>query len=89
MRVKTFMFEVTNWSSRAFDDDKNTQSFRESKAKLKSAEEIDEEVNHFCDSVKVADIQTSVLHQQYHNNGRGNTMILVYTILYSEIESEG
>lgn len=47
---------------------------------------IDSKINNFIKDKKVIDIKTNTIDIRYHNNGYSNTVALVYTILYENLE---
>lgn len=83
MRVKVFRFRVSNAASRPCTGDIGEKWFDKSKAELKSNEYIEDTINSFLDKVNRAiDIKVNTVDVGFHNNGRGNTVDLVYTVLY-------
>ena len=86
MKIKVFKFEVANASSSPFADDRNSSWFSKKQARLSTPSAIEKTINKFTATVKVEDIKVSTVNVHYHNNGRGNTIELWYTILYSELK---
>ena len=88
MKIRVFRFRVSNPASYILRDDEKTEWFNERKCELYCPEEIEEIVNDFINSkgVKVIDIKVNTVEVHYHNNARGNTVDLVYTIMYEEQE---
>ena len=82
-KVKLFKFEVSNWSSRPIGKDSVTIAYEQSQAELVSEEDIEFVINAFISDKKVAAIDVRTIEINKHNNGRGNTVHLLYTILYS------
>lgn len=58
--------------------------FKERLAELKSEKDIERIINEFLykEAKKVLEIKVNTVDVEYHNNARGNTVDLVYTILY-------
>lgn len=84
MKVKVMRFRVSNAASAPSCNDYKEQWYRDRKAELVSEAEIEAKVNAFISNVKVVDIKVSTVEVHYHNNARGNTVDLVYTIMYEE-----
>ena len=84
VQIKVFEFEISNASSAPTSDDLSMSWYREAQSKIASPEQIEEEINHFIDmcTKEVIDIKTNVCEVRYHNNGRGNTNKIIYTIIY-------
>lgn len=84
MRVKVFRFRVSNAaSSPCGSSDKKELWFRERMSELISPEQIEDTVNSFLDAVnRVVGIEVNTVDVNYHNNARGNTVDLIYTIMY-------
>jgi hypothetical protein len=82
MKIKVFKFEVSNASSKAFSDDKQKDWYYTQQARLKTPNEIEDIINEFCKDKDVVDIKIQTVDVEYHNNGRGNTIELWYTIMY-------
>lgn len=82
MRVKVFRFKVSNWTSSAFESDKEKSNYYDSLKELVSEHDIEESVNSFITDKEVVSITVTPVDVHYHNNGRGNDIDLVYTILY-------
>lgn len=83
-KVKIFRFEVSNAASRSCDNDKNQSWYRNKLEKLDNEEYIEEYINDFIKGVNVISININTIDVGYHNNGRGNTIHLIYTIVYNE-----
>lgn len=81
--VKIFKFEVSNASSSPLSDDERKDWFKKAQKKLVTAEYIEETINSFIKDKSVQDIKVNNVDEKYHNNGRGNTVFLVYTIIYN------
>jgi len=84
MKVKVFRFRVSNAASSPCPDDYRENWFKERLAELKSEKDIECIINKFLykKGKKVLDIKVNMIDVEYHNNARGNTIDLVYTILY-------
>lgn len=84
MKIKLFRFEVSNASSLALESD----WYKNDKEKIVSEGMIENIVNDFIYDKNVIDIKVNNADVNYHNNARGNTIHLLYTIMYEEIEKE-
>lgn len=84
VKIKVFRFEVSNCTSAAFDDDYRSSWYKQNINKLSSEEDIENEINSFCDTHNIINIKTDTIDVNYHNNARGNTIHLIYTIIYQE-----
>lgn len=84
VQIKVFEFEISNASSAPTRDDLSMSWYREAQKKIVSPEQIEEEINNFIEmcTQEVIDIKTNVYEVHYHNNGRGNTNKIIYTIIY-------
>lgn len=86
MYIKTFRFRVSNPASSAFADDKDTKWYKERMAEIVTEAEITKKINHYINTSiadrEVVDIKITPVDVNYHNNGRGNTVDLIYTIMY-------
>ena len=82
-KVKVFRFEVSNWSSGAFDDDKKNSYYSSAQRAIATEEQIEEIINDFAKNNIIISINTDAIQVQNHNNGRGNTVHLIYSILYN------
>ena len=82
-KVKVFRFEVSNSTSAALSDDLNSACYKNNQKKLVSEEMIESIINEFIKDKNIESINTNNIDINYHNNGRGNTIHLIYTILYS------
>lgn len=81
MKIKVFKFEVCNWAVDLTDEQKNARS-REALQRISNEEDIENTINNFIENKDVLQIITNNIDVNYHNNGRYNTIQLVYTILY-------
>lgn len=84
MKVKGFRFRVSNAASSPCPEDYKKDWFKERLAELKSEKDIERIINEFLykEAKKVLDIKVNTVDVEYHNNARGNTVDLIYTILY-------
>lgn len=84
MKIKVFKFEVTNFTTtyNAEDRRKANQYQIDAMNRIYEPEEIEDIINDAIKGLNVVDIKVNVLHTDYHNNGRSNTMHMVYTIMY-------
>lgn len=84
MKVKIFRFRVSNAASSPRPDDYRESWFKKRLAELESEKDIECIINEFLykEVKKVLDIKVNTVDVGYHNNARGNTIDLVYTILY-------
>ena len=84
MKVKIFRFRVSNWTSIALERDKTDCQYKEAKKEVMTEEQIETIVNDFIREKNIVSIDVSTVDVEYHNNGRGNTVDLIYTIVYKE-----
>lgn len=84
-KVKVFRFRVSNWTTLSFDKDKKMLAHTEAQKELVSEEQIEEIINNFIVDKQVKDIIVNTVDVHFHNNGRSNSIDLVYTVLYREI----
>ena len=84
MKVKVFKFLVSNPASSMLAGDEKNASFRECMSQLKKPEDIENVINAFCCDKDVIGINVNEIDVKYHNNGRGNTIELWYTIIYRQ-----
>lgn len=82
MKIKVFRFKVSNWSSSAFEDDKKHSDYKQAQNELVSEAQIEYVVNGFIKNKQNVSIMVTPVDVHYHNNGRGNDIELVYTIMY-------
>ena len=86
MYIKTFRFRVSNATSSAFESDKEDAWYKERSKELTSEDEITQRINKYINTTipdrRVIDIKITPVNVNYHNNGRGNTIDLIYTIMY-------
>ena len=84
LKVKVFKFRVSNAASAMHDDDKSSAYFIKIQKELVSEKDIEETINNFIAGKDIVDIKINNIDVQYHNNARGNTVDLIYTIMYKE-----
>ena len=84
MKIKVFKFRVSNAASEPFSEDIGKDWYAKRKGELVSETEIASKVNRFIQGKRVINILVNNVDVHYHNNGRGNTVDLVYTIMYEE-----
>ena len=84
MKIKVFKFEATNFTTTYSARDKQHANDEQEAAmnRIYEPEEIEAIINDAIKDLNVVDIKVNVLHTAYHNNGRSNTMHLVYTVMY-------
>ena len=82
MKVKVFKFRVSNAASAPFKDDKGKEWYKKCIDALKSPEDIEKELSEFMKGKEIISVLTNTIDVEYHNNGRGNTVDLIYTIMY-------
>ena len=87
-QIKTFRFRVSNASSMAFSDDEQKPWYREAQAELVTERDIDNKVNkyihQYLDDKEIVNIIVTPVVVHRHNNGRSDTVDLIYTIVYKE-----
>lgn len=83
MKVRIFKFRVSNAASSPCRQDSETEWYRQCMSELQTAECMEKTVNGFLSTVdRVLDIRVNTVGVHYHNNARGNTVDLVYTVMY-------
>lgn len=85
--IKVFKFQVSNWASSPSDSDRGTTRYRSALENVFTPQEVESRVNNWIDcnpTYQVKDIRVNTVDVEYHNNGRGNTIELWYTIIYEE-----
>ncbi len=80
--VKVFRFRVSNASSHASSDDKEKSWYINGKKELISEKQIETTINTFIKGKSNVSIIVTPIPVSYHNNARGNTIDLIYTITY-------
>lgn len=84
MKIQLFRFRVSNAASQAFDSDRSEKWFTNRLRELDDEEYIEDTVNDFIKNKKNVQIIVTPVDVHYHNNGRGNTIDLVYTIMFDD-----
>lgn len=86
-KIKLFRFEVSNGTSSPLGkDDIESSWYRDGQRKLISEKQIEETINNFIKDKNLISISINNIDINYHNNARGNTIHLIYTIVYEEVE---
>ena len=82
LHIKTFQFPVSNWTGNRCYHCSDTNAM--DKYPYYSEEEIDHCINSWIDSehITVKTISAVPYTIDRHNNGRADTIVLVYTITY-------
>lgn len=86
-QVHVLKFTVSNAASNVFSEDFNTAWYQKCIRDLKSPEDIEHELNSFLQNIpsdKIYSITPAVVTEHRHNNGRGDTNVLYYTIVYEK-----
>ena len=88
VKVKIFRFEVSNSASAPLESDLKEKWFYNAKADLSSPFEIQSVINTWIasENALVINIDVKSVDVKYHNNARGNTIQLWYTITYCKEE---
>lgn len=84
MRVQIFRFRVSNAASCAFGEDMTAKWYKEQRQQLDDEEYIEDTINDFIKHKKNVQIIVTPVDVHYHNNARGNTIDLVYTIMFDD-----
>lgn len=84
IKVKIFRFRVSNASSHAFSEDVDKRWYKEKLEELDSTEWIEQVINEFCEEHNVVNIIANTIEVNKHNNARGNTVDMIYTISYKK-----
>lgn len=82
MKIAVFKFEVSNHSSHPCDGDEKCSWYHAGLRRLVDPDDIEIEINRFCEDKEVVDIKINTVDTKYHNNARGNTIELWYTVIY-------
>lgn len=82
--IKTFEFEVSNTASFPLKGDDQYSWYNEDIANLRHPDDIDDCINAWIEEKHpiIEDIKIVPVEVHYHNNARGNTVRLFYTIIY-------
>lgn len=84
MKVKVLKFQVSNASSQLLKGDEKERWAQNAKDMLDTPSKIENTINDFCCDKNIIDIKVNTVDVNYHNNARGNTIELWYTILYED-----
>jgi hypothetical protein len=87
MKIKTFKFTIANAASHPFEEDKKQCWYKERLTEIDSPAYIDAVINDFIKDKKVISISTNTEIEHHHNNGRGNTVVALYTIVYNDMKT--
>lgn len=82
IKVEVVKFQVSNATSGYLNGDEKEKWYQEKLLDLHDSEDITESLNYFIEDKDVIDIKVNTVDIKYHNNGRGNTIELWYTIIY-------
>lgn len=82
MYIKVFRFRVSNATNKCFTEDKEKDWYKRTIGDLVSEEQIEKRVNNFIKDKENVSISVTPVDVHYHNNGRSNTIDLIYTITY-------
>ena len=87
-KIKIYEFEVSNATMCPCSEDYNKTWFNRELDKLSSTYDIEHTINDFLETNNyiLVDLKVNNVDVLYHNNARGNTIKLVYTIIYKESE---
>ena len=84
-KIKVMKFLVSNPASRPLGDDVKEDWYKYKLSQLHTEEYIEHKLNDFFKKYPSASIvSVNKVDVNYHNNGRGNTIELWYTIQYAE-----
>ena len=84
MKIKVFKFTVSNAASSPSENDMKERWYDKRKSELVDEEEIEDTINDFIRHKNVISMYVNNVDVKYNNNGRGNSIQLVYTILYED-----
>lgn len=82
MKVKAFSFRLSNPASSAFGDDVQSTWYKKNISLIQTTEDIENTINEFIEDKTVVQMIVTHVDVNYHNNARGNTIDLIYTIMY-------
>jgi predicted CoA-binding protein len=85
-KIKIFRFEVSNVASGACAEDVNQPWYSKNIEKLATNEEIEDKINTFIKDKCLIEIKINNIDIDYHNNGRGNHIELLYTVIYRALK---
>ena len=83
-KVKVFRFRVSNFTSTFNEEKKCKANTHERKclSQLVTEEEIECTINSFLTGKELVSINVNTIDINYHNNGYGNIVDIIYTIAY-------
>lgn len=83
-RIAVFKYAVSNWAKGAKDNDRGTRSYDRAIAQLCTPDEIEASINTWAEvnGYDICEVKVTPVDVEYHNNGRGNTVELWYTVVY-------
>ena len=87
MKIKTFKFKIANAASHPFEEDKKQCWYKERLTEIDLPACIDAVINDFIKDKKIISISTNTEIEHHHNNGRGNTVVALYTIVYNDMNT--
>ena len=82
MKIAVFKFEVSNSARCPLKGDETYSWYVASRNRLVDTDTVERKINRFCEDKDVVDIKVNTVDAQYHNNARGNTIELWYTVMY-------
>lgn len=82
MKVKAFKFRLSNSASHASADDVQSTWYKQNISVVQTTEDIENTINEFIEDKTVVQMIVTHVDVNYHNNARGNTIDLIYTIMY-------
>lgn len=85
-KVKIFEFELSNYALDASNSDMKLASFRDAETRLVSTDAMEDMINYFLRDKVLVDINVVPATVRTHNNGRNNTVKLIYTVVYKDIK---
>jgi hypothetical protein len=83
MQIKTLSFWISNSETKYKTTNSEWYTEEYDNPKTTSFEEIDKQINDFLDTHIVQDIKINDDVVEQHNNGRSDTILRTYTIMYS------
>jgi hypothetical protein len=81
-KVKIFRFRINSISSVIFEGDEKELWYNNGLIELESIEKVEETINVFLTHKELVSMNVSTIDVRTHRNGRGNTVDLIYTIVY-------
>ena len=83
-KVKVFNFEVSNCAYGASKENSKEYWYKVDNPKLVSYDEIERILTDFLKDKNYIDMKVTTVDANYHNNALANTIILVYSIVYTD-----